>query len=557
MTTTKSDQHKLRIAVMLDSLVVPKWVRKILSDIEASKFARLTATLLMGKDKRKGRRLAGVARVFRSLLFHVYERLDRVLFRAENDAFQPVDASDVLDQTETIRLTPTRDATGRALGDDDVALVRSKRLDVILAFGSADLTGRILGAARCGVWSFHHGDPCEYRGSPPLFWEIYDQNPVTVTALVLLTEGPCGKVIYRSYAATDCSTLYRSRNATYWKTSEFMLRRLRDLWKRGWDHIASLETYQEEPTYDRALRSSPGNWTMIRFLARLAYRYLHNRYITLLLNIKWFLAIRPRRQPTAHRFDPTGFEVIEPPKGRFWADPFLLKVGPETHVFFEDVAYAKRRGVISHFKIAPDGSRTEPNVVLERNYHLSYPFVFEWNDQIYMIPETGQNRTVELYKATDFPLRWELVKVLFNDVYAVDATLLEQDGRFWLFVNMSPSGGASDDELFLFYADSPLGRWTPHAMNPIVSDVRRARPAGRPFRQGPDLIRPSQDCSTRYGHAIVLNKIETLSEGEYRETIVGRVESHWHPGCIGTHTLNRGEDYEIVDGYVLRWRWQG
>jgi hypothetical protein len=94
-----------------------------------------------------------------------------------------------------------------------------------------------------------------------------------------------------------------------------------------------------------------------------------------------------------------------------------------------------------------------------------------------------------------------------------------------------------------------VGRWVAHPLNPFVSAARRARPAGRPFidHRG-SLIRPSQDCSDSYGRAILFNRVEVLTETDYRETTIGRLERDWRRGNLGTHTYSRSEHWEAVDG---------
>ena len=94
------------------------------------------------------------------------------------------------------------------------------------------------------------------------------------------------------------------------------------------------------------------------------------------------------------------------------------------------------------------------------------------------------------------------------------------------------------DELHAFHGPTPFGPWTPHRRNPVKSDARSARGAGRFFWKGKTLFRPSQDCSGRYGSAIVINRVDRLSPDAFQETIVGRVEPHWRSGLTGTHTLN-------------------
>jgi hypothetical protein len=162
-----------------------------------------------------------------------------------------------------------------------------------------------------------------------------------------------------------------------------------------------------------------------------------------------------------------------------------------------------------------------------------------------MLPESCSIGRIELYRAVEFPSQWELSGSLLDDVSLVDATIFRHEGKFWMFA------GGSKSELFLYYADSPLGPWFPHPKNPVVVDVARARPAGQVFSHGSVLIRPGQDCARSYGEAIVLNRIEVLSPTDYSETPIKVLTSNWFPGSGGTHTLNHSERYQTLDARIL------
>jgi hypothetical protein len=165
-----------------------------------------------------------------------------------------------------------------------------------------------------------------------------------------------------------------------------------------------------------------------------------------------------------------------------------------------------------------------------------------------MIPESLQTRTVELYRAVEFPSQWVFERCLLDGVCAVDATMLEDGSRLWLFVGVAEPGASVNDELHLYSAATLEGPWVPHPENPIVSDVRRARPAGTIFRHRGRLIRPAQDCSRGYGSAVVFNRIDVLTTGEYAESPIGRIEPNWARGLVGTHTYNSTGGIEVVDG---------
>ncbi|HEX8992194.1 MAG TPA: hypothetical protein VF784_11005 [Anaerolineales bacterium] len=241
-----------------------------------------------------------------------------------------------------------------------------------------------------------------------------------------------------------------------------------------------------------------------------------------------------------------------PPKDRYWGDPFVVHRGECYYVFIEEKPYAMRLGRIACLTLDRQGSLLSQQVVLERPYHLSYPFLFEHGGELFMIPESAAQRTVELYRCTHFPDRWEFAKNLLTDIYAVDTTHLENGGRHWLFANVKAPGGSSLDALHLFSASDLFSDdWQPHPRNPVVTDIRSARPGGRIFLQDGSLIRPSQDSSRRYGYALKFNRITTLNETDYTEVFAGGFTPAGSP-YLATHTFNQADDMVVVDAVLRR-----
>jgi hypothetical protein len=247
------------------------------------------------------------------------------------------------------------------------------------------------------------------------------------------------------------------------------------------------------------------------------------------------------------------FTYLIPPLGRFWADPFPLKVDGKYYIFFEDYVNELGRAHIAVIEVDENGIVSGPTEVLKHDCHLSYPLVFEWQGDYYMIPELGHRRVVELYRAVSFPYEWRPEKTLLEVSRPLDATVTEVDGIWWMFVNMEEEGVAVNwDELHLYYSDSLFGPWKPHARNPIVSDVRSARPAGKLFWSNDVLYRPSQDSSLRYGYATTINKITELSPVAYNETEVVKILPDWDDNIIGVHTLNFSDDLTVIDCLAKR-----
>jgi len=523
----------LRVGFMIGGASLPRWVAHVLDRIDACALADLVGSVRVGDAPP---RLRHSVRAERShLLYGLYRRIDERRFGA---AIGPLDEVDLPARLARLPVLEGADAIGK---------VERWDLDVMLKFSLGGLDGAILDCARYGVWSYHHGDPDSYRGEPPLFWEIYDGAPVSGSVLQRLTKGSdADDVIYRSFSATDPISLHRSRSRICSKSAEFVLRKLRDVHRDG---DLAVERRGERAGGTPPIRRTPTNGQMLGFGWRVAGRLARQKTRKALAHQQWFIAYRRRRLglPTAETFHAA--TVLVPPRDRFYADPCLVDWNGSSYLFFEDLSFARGKGVVACSRLTPDGACTEPEIVLERPYHLSYPFVFFVGDDAFMLPETAASGAVELYKARSFPSEWALDAVVVSDVRAVDPTLIEHDGRYWLFADVAVPGASTNDELFLFSARSLGGPWEPHPRNPVISDVRRARPAGRPFRdESGDLIRPSQDCSGFYGSAVVFNRVEELSETEYRETAVGRLEPSWRRSNLGTHTYTRSDTWEAVDG---------
>jgi hypothetical protein len=251
----------------------------------------------------------------------------------------------------------------------------------------------------------------------------------------------------------------------------------------------------------------------------------------------------PRRQRPA---------MILPPPGTIWADPFPMRRDGRTWVFFEEMERSTRRGHISILELTEQLQPRAVGRVLAAPYHLSYPFIFSWRGELFMLPETEENRTVEVYRCVAWPEQWTLEAVLLDGVSAADATLVEASGRWWMFTTMNPPRDADwDTNLHLFHADNPLGPWTPHPCNPVKSDVRNSRSAGRPFWLGERLYRPAQDCAERYGHAIVINEVTRLDVDGFAEREAGRIEG-WRSDIVGVHTVNQEDDVLLLDCRIRR-----
>jgi hypothetical protein len=233
---------------------------------------------------------------------------------------------------------------------------------------------------------------------------------------------------------------------------------------------------------------------------------------------------------------------------RFYADPFPVERNGQLHLFVEDFEHRSGRGVISALEFNDTGPVGKPRPVLEASFHLSYPFVFEHRDEMWMIPESCTSGTIDLYRGAPFPDRWVKEATLVAEIVASDATLFEHGGRWWMLATVQDDGGSHSDALYIWSAPDLLGPWAPHRRNPILVDIASARPAGRVVRRAGRLIRPVQDCREGYGAALGLAQITRLDDDDFTQ----RVEAELRPGPRWPgrrlHTLNRAGRLECIDG---------
>ncbi len=238
------------------------------------------------------------------------------------------------------------------------------------------------------------------------------------------------------------------------------------------------------------------------------------------------------------------------------ADPFMLRLGQTWYMFFEVLNQQTARGEIG-LAVSADGlSWRYQQIVLAEPFHLSYPYVFEHDNAVYMIPESHEANSVRLYRALSFPTEWSLVCPLLEGGYFVDSSVVRHEGTWWMFTDASQN--FKHDTLRLFYAHELTGPWREHPQSPIVEgDAHIARPAGRVLALDGKLIRFGQDDSPTYGRQVRAFEITELTTRGYSERMVSR-RPILKPGWRGwnglgmhhvdPHRTNNGTWLVYVDG---------
>ncbi len=515
----------LRVALVADAPRQPRWAVSGLANL--APHAELAAIVELNDVDRRA-----------PWLWQAYCRLDRWAFGLKPDPMEPV----------ALR-TAFPDApywTGSLVSGQWRAQLESLGVDVLFVLGEVEASV-LHGIAHYGVWRYCFGSAAEHdalAGIRELGWG----EPVMPSGIkAWIARNEPERMLYQSWSRSFSYSLARTRDNLLPKTSQFAARALKLARENGEGWLRSCEPVDARPEWPSRDQVHPEEFASLAAAigVRLARAVSLRAYVQ-----QWFLAYRFGGD--AWEGDFRDFTWVLPPKDRFWADPFPLERGGRHWIFFEELMFARRKAHISVIELSRGGARSQPVKVLERDYHLSYPFLIEHEGELFMIPETGTNGSIELYRCRSFPDDWTLEQVLLRKGFFTDATVHRVGDRWWLFANLSPEDTQGSDELNLYYADRLQGPWKPHRRNPVKSDVRGARPAGRLYEEDGKLYRPGQIGAPLYGSGIAIHQVLALSPDEYREVEVRRVLPSHPREVIGIHTLNRAGDLCVVDGFTRR-----
>jgi len=547
---------RLKVGLLVDGPDVPKYVYDLIEWARGAREIHITHLVIHERpacSRSSRRRLRDIIR--KGLASHAQAGLWRLKERLESRRLARIEAFQGYDRSydcrplvpAEIRLNPQISASGFVyrFSDEDVARLRQESFDLLLRCGTGILRGAILSCARLGILSFHHGDNRVNRGGPAGFWEIYHRQERTGFVLQRLTEElDGGDVIMRGYIPTQDTHLLNS--VTLYAKSFY---RLRGLLLRI-AQTGELPEPEAHYPYTGRLLSTPVCHQVLAYLCRqiarsatarvrraLRYRERWDVYFT---DAGWRSAVMWRGTRLIH------------PAGHFLADPFVVSRDGRTCVFAEEFVFGTGKGHITAFEIS-DGIARELGTALQESFHLSFPYPFEFDGGLFMVPESREAGQIRIYECVKFPLVWRLKRVVMRNVVAADTMIFPKSGLWWMLTNISQTEPHDcSSELYLFSATTPLtDEWKPHPRNPVVDDPLSARNGGLLVDER-EVVRVAQSPRIgSYGAAARLFRISRLTPEEYVEELVSNITPDFASGIHGSHHFHSNGHYSVWDS--KRW----
>ncbi|MBR0513985.1 MAG: hypothetical protein IJK06_07010 [Clostridia bacterium] len=256
---------------------------------------------------------------------------------------------------------------------------------------------------------------------------------------------------------------------------------------------------------------------------------------------EWYVAYKKKEQEN--------WQLTDVPENQWCADPFALEVGNEHYIFVEQYRKECEKGCIGYFRFVDD-KPVNQGIIIENSYHMSYPDVFLYQGRYYMIPESAANGTVDLYLADDFPNKWHKEKTLINGHKYVDSTVY-QDGEDYYLITYSMTGGYEIHVFSLNMEKQEVKLLSKKRYNQNVG-----RPGGRLYLEEGKLMRPAQDCSIKYGEALIIYQVDNFNQnGAYVEHEVQRIEATYIGVAMNperAHHLTFDGTWQTIDVYKER-----
>ena len=544
---------KLRVGFLVDDLRINSYCYELIEFVEANNAFDSPFVITGHKNNSRGfsaKSVPAILKKFDTLLKIVLFRLISILeSKKVKKKYPKYQEYRSIENHQNLRIINIQGNWSNSrlfleLTDDDLKLISKYDLDCIVRCGSGILRGGILDISRFGVISFHHGDNRVIRGGPSGFWEVLQDIPSSGFVIQKLNEELDGGVVLARGNIMTRKFWLENNAHLLEKSNVFMMKVLLKL-----AETKKLDVCESLVLCGNTLYKLDSSLPLLKYFVKISLPAILQSLYSRLRSYKttrWSVSYAYHQNFSKSLWR---YQEIKNPKGRFLADPCVFEHNCKNFLFVEDFSYQEKKGRISAIKVDECGHEFL-GIVLEENFHLSFPFVFKRENEIYMIPETSSNKDIRLYRSTDFPLKWKFEMQLMADVDAADTVVFQENGVWFLLTNLcSANIGDHHSELHVFYSDDLFSKdWLPvKSGNPVIFDSLKARNGGYFCFDGKAYRISQSHGKNHYGKGFKLNQIMEVSKEGYIEKEICSILPNFKSDAISTHHFSACREVAAID----------
>ena len=429
------------------------------------------------------------------------------------------------------------------LSASNISRLKESKIDLILAFNLNQYANLLKKFSKLGLIAFDHYDQKNKSFRPIGFEEVVSKQGKTGFSVIRLLRDVEGiEILFQgafpthNYFLANHLNILRRRNFYIKKHILFTVNKNLNNHQTEFTEIENIANLDLIPTLKEQI-------SYIFLLFRNRFTSIKNKLLS--KGKFWKVGFV---YSDWENFYKSEVHEIENLNNCYLADPFVMRVEGKNYCLAEEYSYDTSKGSIVAYELKGNKS-SRIGRVIEESFHMSFPYLFEFKDKIFMVPETSENNDIRIYESLEFPNRWKLNQVVMTDVFAVDSMIFRQKNKWWLFTNINPDG-ASDacSELYIFSSDDPLSKnWEPHLHNPVIVNSDLARNGGILYKNN-KIFRVSQKQNFgRYGAEFSINEIIKLTNNEFIEKKVKHIKPDFIYNGLATHHCHSNSSITVFD----------
>ena len=263
------------------------------------------------------------------------------------------------------------------------------------------------------------------------------------------------------------------------------------------------------------------------------------------------------------------FRCVKTPRGYWCADPLLFEWDGEIYLFCEMYNKTINRGCIGVAKYNSEkGLFHEILPIIMEPFHMSFPYIFQYNGDAYMIPETSETSKIRFYKIGNTPYEWHYVGSIFTEGKCCDSVTIEVDGNLWIICTEQDSSNPLCNKVIIYniFEIEDGGEIRAELIYQSGTFKHNARNGGPVLHIGENHYRVIQrDDEGLYGSGLIFREI-SVAHGKYQEKSdwksIGSNDvklnvSQFRNEIKGVHTYSRCKNIEVVDFFVYQMTFKG